>query len=482
VASGSHRKVLEPIARNVGIRRIKSQASWVLSTNTDMLFQLPKAKNLIELLHDRKPSLLTLFRNEIPEYFWDSFDRMDVSSTDRSLRELSKTHLTRHILIEQHFQNQEYVMPDAVGDFQLAPSNYWNQMGGFPEDELLGWHNDTRLALQMAKKVKCDIEILDDQDIVGFHQNHYRSLVEGQNNSNINDSEVVFKEYNNGPSWGLGNEFIEKISLDKKFIVFPEYQSKKSESEIPNTNLAVPEKLEAIHAKISEDYRRMIFFIRDDLVLLEENSKVLYLGVNEVFFETLRSDLGTRLYRISLTNDSTAKSVLKDLQRISISKNDLILIDLGIDSQEMSSAHRVNPQREDRGITAKDLYFRQLIVVVIETIPLLGEYLHTKKIEIKVGFLRNQTWPTLLLTKKYFLLPLFNNYSGYLSGRVQRSVSSLHIGINQLMHAIKIYYLGNYVKVTTEGHFFSLALRFYKKFPNFLKTPIHKIVLRFYKN
>ena len=38
-------KTLEPVARNVAIRRTNPKNKWVLSTNTDLIF-VPKNKNL----------------------------------------------------------------------------------------------------------------------------------------------------------------------------------------------------------------------------------------------------------------------------------------------------------------------------------------------------------------------------------------------------------------------------------------------------
>ena len=476
VAAGSHRKVLEPIARNVGIRRSSPDASWVLSTNTDMLFHLPKNEYLKEILNNKQPSLLTIFRNEIPEYYWDSFDRVDTQSTNRRLQELTTTHYTRHILIEHKVQKQNITMPDGVGDFQLAPKIFWDQMGGFPEDKLLGWHNDTRLAIQMVRKLNCNIDILGDDEIVGFHQNHYRSLVEGHDNTNINSSDIVFREYENGKNWGLGNQEIEFFSFDKKFVANIDLKTISLGKKI-----SVPsEKLDSIHSSINDNYERMLFFIKDDLSLLEENSKVIYIGVNEDFFESLALNLGKKLYRIRLSNTSTAKTIFEELKNFSVSDRDLVLFDLGIHSAKLNNTEPSSPEIMDIDLSLQRIYFRKCIPSIFKTIPMFANYLHERKLQTKAGFLRNQNWPTLLLTQKYFSMPLFNNYSGYLSGRARDNLGKYDFTNKYLFEVASNYYLGDYANARMGINIQSLAFRTYKKLPRFIRSRVHKIVSRFY--
>lgn len=480
VAAGSHRKILEPIARNVGIRRSNPEASWILSTNTDMLFKMSETEYLSEILSGKKLSLLTLFRNEIPEYYWDSLDRFNVNSTNIKLEKLKNSYVNRHILVEHKMQKQKILIPDGVGDFQLAPRNFWNQMGGFPEDKLLGWHNDTRLAIQMVKKIKCEIEVLNDDDMIGFHQNHYRSLVEGHDNPNINTSDIVYKEYDNGTSWGLGNEDLEIVSVDKKFstqIIIP---SSYSERESTESGLILPEQLRDIHTSINEDYRRMLFFINDDISLLEENSRVIYVGVNENFFGTLNFNLGKRLHRIDLSKTSTAKLIFEEMTKLSISDHDLVFFDLGIESVGSAKFHRVSPDRTDNELTPQDIYSRELILQILKSIPIFAIYLQKENLTTKVGFLRNQNWPNLYLTKSYFSLALFNNYSGYLSGRVRHVRFQNAFKTAQLMYSARDYYLGNYSELVPGAYFYKVAFKIYRKLPKFFRVRMHKIVSKFY--
>ena len=49
VSEGSNRALIEPIARNVGIRRASPGSKWILSTNTDILFASPSGKNFQEI-------------------------------------------------------------------------------------------------------------------------------------------------------------------------------------------------------------------------------------------------------------------------------------------------------------------------------------------------------------------------------------------------------------------------------------------------
>jgi hypothetical protein len=49
VKGESGRKLLEPIARNVGIRRAKPSSKWILSTNTDIIFIPTGFENFADL-------------------------------------------------------------------------------------------------------------------------------------------------------------------------------------------------------------------------------------------------------------------------------------------------------------------------------------------------------------------------------------------------------------------------------------------------
>jgi hypothetical protein len=58
---------LEPIARNVAVRRSQPSNRWILSTNTDMIFVLQRLGFLSEVAKDFDPGIYHAPRIEIPE-------------------------------------------------------------------------------------------------------------------------------------------------------------------------------------------------------------------------------------------------------------------------------------------------------------------------------------------------------------------------------------------------------------------------------
>src|SRR5262249_2926137 len=66
---------LEPIARNVAVRRSRPSNRWILSTNTDMIFTLQAMGSLSELVRDLPQGFYHAPRIELPETLWESLDR-----------------------------------------------------------------------------------------------------------------------------------------------------------------------------------------------------------------------------------------------------------------------------------------------------------------------------------------------------------------------------------------------------------------------
>lgn len=128
LAGESQRPILEPIARNVGIRRAKNP--WILSTNTDMVFDT-HGQTYSEILKVLQPSVYHLFRYEIPEYIWEQFDRYDPESTITNFLEVIKEKNLYRKLNTIPFEGSTSIFPDAVGDFQLAPKAFGRKCRAF---------------------------------------------------------------------------------------------------------------------------------------------------------------------------------------------------------------------------------------------------------------------------------------------------------------------------------------------------------------
>ena len=73
--SRTHLLALEPIARNVAVRRSSPHNRWILSTNSGMIFIPQGDASLSEIVRDLPPGFYSAPRTEIPEALWESLDR-----------------------------------------------------------------------------------------------------------------------------------------------------------------------------------------------------------------------------------------------------------------------------------------------------------------------------------------------------------------------------------------------------------------------
>lgn len=167
-ADRTHLPALEPVARNVALRRCNARNRWVLSTNTDMIFVLPpQFGSLGDVVADLEDGYYHLPRFELPEGIWESFDRRDPRDIiQRTARAGSAYHLDEVIL------GSRDVLFDAPGDFQLALRQDLLDIDGFHEEMILGWHVDANLGRRM-RLLRGEIRSLQNR-LKGYHCDHTR--------------------------------------------------------------------------------------------------------------------------------------------------------------------------------------------------------------------------------------------------------------------------------------------------------------------
>lgn len=68
--NSTHLFTLEPLARNVAVRRSNARNRFILSTNTDMIFVPRRGLSLTDLVRDLPYGYYGLPRFEIPETLW----------------------------------------------------------------------------------------------------------------------------------------------------------------------------------------------------------------------------------------------------------------------------------------------------------------------------------------------------------------------------------------------------------------------------
>lgn len=214
IADQTHLVAVEPIARNVALRRCNPANRWVLSTNTDMIF-VPRdpADDLTTVFSQLADGFYHLPRFELPESLWESFDRGDPDQAiARTHRWADRFHLNEVVHASQA------ILYDGPGDFQLALREDLFGIDGFDERMLLGWHLDSNLARRM-RLLRGRIGDLADR-LAGYHCDHTRQATLAHRRGHLqNDWEVFVEEIwdaglpAQADTWGLAGAALESFKL-----------------------------------------------------------------------------------------------------------------------------------------------------------------------------------------------------------------------------------------------------------------------------
>ncbi len=218
--NGSKFKVLEPLCRNIAIRRSNPANRWILNTNTDMVFTpLEEGMSLSRMVSELPDGFYELPRFEMPESLWESTNRTEPADVIRSF----KTWGLRLHLNEIVTASKELIF-DGPGDFQLSPRSQLFQIHGMNEQMVLGWHVDSNLCKRMWLLNGETRTILD--RLYAFHCDHTRIQtvyhIAGKSTENsladffINVSTPFVPEQ--ATTWGMPEEEIEDIRLDENRI------------------------------------------------------------------------------------------------------------------------------------------------------------------------------------------------------------------------------------------------------------------------
>jgi hypothetical protein len=204
---------LEPIARNVAIRRANPANRWVLSTNTDMIFVPRRAASLDEIVGDLPPGFYHAPRMEIPETLWESLDRTRPCEAITTVRDWGSSLYINEIVLGPPF-----ALYDGPGDFQLIQRSDLFRIHGFHESMLLGWHVDSNIARRLTflhGKVG-DLG----GEVFGYHCDHARQITPAHSHSRTENDWRVFVDAveradipEQAESWGCAQDDIEEVSL-----------------------------------------------------------------------------------------------------------------------------------------------------------------------------------------------------------------------------------------------------------------------------
>ena len=402
VSEGSNRALIEPLARNVGIRRASPNSKWILSSNTDILFASPSGKNFREIFENLQESLWLTYRFEMPEFIWDDFDRRNpVSTSERVLQWYREGSILNRIRVDSA-SGADFPIPDGVGDFQLATRSLWDKSTGFPEGMKKGWHVDTGLSLQMGRISPNRPQLISESDLVIFHQNHLRNSTAYHDSSETNSLSEVVKPYINSSSWGLFENLLEEIGLEAQH---DDILKSHSPTQIDNSREALKtSELGDICKRLDYDLDRTRIFLADEISILAKGALVHCYSANEKTSLALAQICETFGVKIIFQEPKLLKGKGSDSKTSNVS---LLILDYGVESaQPIKSIFYGGGKNE---ITVHAGW------IALSTGQIASNYANP---HVRVMVIRGQNWATLQLARKFFSIPLFNNYTSVLTGSI----------------------------------------------------------------
>ncbi len=275
---------LEPVARNVAVRRSNQSNRWILSTNTDMIFVTQRRNSLTEIARDLPAGFYHAPRIESPEALWESFDRKAPAGIIETVRQWGSTlHLNEIVL------GSNVIRYDAPGDFQLLLRSDLFGNFGFNEEMLLGWHVDSNI----AKRMSLIYEEVGDlgNEVYGYHCDHTRQITPMHGHDRTQNDLQRFVDNVTRPdvpeqseTWGCANDSIEEVRLvSEPARLYIEALSEAVGK--PLTSPIIVEYTARTYNKSDYDASHLMPFLADMFVSMPRNSNVAWYGART---ETLR--------------------------------------------------------------------------------------------------------------------------------------------------------------------------------------------------
>jgi hypothetical protein len=317
----------------------------------------------------------------------------------------------------------------------------WEMIKGFPEDMLLGWHVDSRAAVQMINKTHKAAKVI--PTTAGFetyHQNHLRSLTHFHDDGTMNGSELIALEYLNEESWGLSDFQITEFPLDSEFLFS---RSSKLPLMLDVEDINIQEQNKSLEYSLS----RLLIFLGDELNTLHTGNTVSALTANIELIEAL--------YEIAKHKGFIVRAIsLENIDAESM-HSDLVILDFGL----------------LKGKNGKENSFQE-IFRINDGVGRISKYIEPGS---RVALIGSQNWAIRTLSSRYFSLPLFNNYSSFLSGyRREKDLQFSYFKTEFLRACIKFEF-GQAISRSSPGVY--LYLKFKKHIPLIFRTMLKRKVL-----
>jgi hypothetical protein len=203
---------IEPVARNIAVRRSNPANRWILSTNSDIILVPRRKSSLSEVAAGLSHGFYHAPRFELPESLWESFDRREPQRTIEEVRGLGITARLNEVV------HSDLILFDGPGDFQLVERADLFAIDGFDEEMILGWHVDSNLAARLMLKHRQVLPLLD--EVFCYHCDHTRRATPAHSGARIENDWGRFVSGISRPDlpeqrdrWGCVDAEIEEIRL-----------------------------------------------------------------------------------------------------------------------------------------------------------------------------------------------------------------------------------------------------------------------------
>jgi hypothetical protein len=336
----THLATIEPVARNVAVRRSNPRNRWVLSTNTDMILVPRRNGSLSAVVADFADGVYITPRFGIPEALWEGFDRLDAQETIAAVRRWG---IAAHLNEVVH--TDAINLFDAPGDFQLIRRQDLFEIDGFNEGMLLGWQVDSNIAKRLHLLYGRTSSALD--HVFGYHCDHTKQTTPMHRREQIENDYKVFVGAVKTPglpqqtaTWGCVDDEVEEIRLGVNGAgVYPAMLAHLLPSAIESTSNAY------YTDNFWYDSRHVLPYVTDLIVTLPRSTSIAWTGVRRDMFALFAGAVDALGFREPLTVPrSVAERLgagagirLLDPQEF-VETSDLFFFELGLIRDE--SGHR----------------------------------------------------------------------------------------------------------------------------------------------
>ena len=292
-AAATRLPVVEPIARNVALRRSRP-SRWILSTNTDMLF-IPNGAMLLQgLLADLEDGFYQLPRFELPEGLWESLDRSDPA---RALETLAGWRA--RLPLDERVYADGHTLFDGPGDFQLFLRDDLFAIDGFDERMVHGWHVDANIARRMALRGRSAQSL--EHLLAGYHCDHTRQASIYHGGERAENSSFGFVDNlasadlsHQRDKWGLPGVDIEEIELTSSTPLL---------RALDRLQLSSKERLTSAYSSdnygaLGYDAGHVAPFVLDQLLIAPSDARIGYAGARRDLLDLISAGLGDRAGQI----------------------------------------------------------------------------------------------------------------------------------------------------------------------------------------